>query len=365
MRILTRYVLREFLVPLCYCLGGFLSIYVLFELFGSFSKLAEAKLPLAVTVSYFCGYISPYVEWLAPAALLLATLYTMWSFCRHSELVAMRSSGIGFLAVVKPLLAVAVLMALGVTWVNERYVPSKAQWATQLKSENFDVRRLVRAGDLVYRNARAFRTWSIDRALDETGASLEGVRITVDNQDGVRQRNILAEKAQFLDGEWWLSGVKVQHFDGRGQEMASPVPELDALGTRSFPELDEAPCDLMLQNRDWSRYSVGEKRRYLETHPELSTEDRRSRVYDLWAQIVAPWACLVITLFAIPAGVSSGRQSVFRGILGAIGMFFGFYALVIVCMALAKKGWLPPVPAAVLPDMIFLILGARQFYRQR
>jgi lipopolysaccharide export LptBFGC system permease protein LptF len=34
MRILTRYVLKEFLVPLFYCLTGFLSIYVLFDLFG-------------------------------------------------------------------------------------------------------------------------------------------------------------------------------------------------------------------------------------------------------------------------------------------------------------------------------------------
>ena len=29
MRILTRYVLREFVIPLFYCLAGFVSIYVL------------------------------------------------------------------------------------------------------------------------------------------------------------------------------------------------------------------------------------------------------------------------------------------------------------------------------------------------
>ena len=50
MKILTRYVLREFLVPLAYCLVGFLSIYVLFQLFGSFSRIAEAKLPLPLVV---------------------------------------------------------------------------------------------------------------------------------------------------------------------------------------------------------------------------------------------------------------------------------------------------------------------------
>ena len=55
MRILFRYVLREFLVPLCYSLIGFVSIYVLFELFGSFSRIAEAKLPFGTVVAYFAA----------------------------------------------------------------------------------------------------------------------------------------------------------------------------------------------------------------------------------------------------------------------------------------------------------------------
>ena len=365
MRILTRYVLREFLVPLFYCLSGFLSIYVLFELFGSFSRLTGAHLPWLTAVEYFCGYLSPYFEWLAPAALMLATLYTMWNFCRHSELIAMRANGIGFVTIVKPLLAVAIGMALFVTWVNESYVPRRAQWAKQLKSASFDLDKIVREDNLVYRNARACRTWSVARSVDDGCEHLEDVRVSVDGEEGMRRLNVTADKADYLDGEWWFTNARVQHFDAMGREVASPTPELDALAFRAFPEIDDEPRDLVLQNRDWSYDSVRDKFRYLETHPELSPEDRTGRLYDTWAQIVAPWACLVITLFAIPAGVSSGRQSVFRGILGALGMFFAFYALTICCMAMVKKGWLPAIPAAVLPDVVFLALGARQFYRQR
>ena len=65
-------------------------------------------------------------------------------------------------------------------------------------------------------------------------------------------------------------------------------------------------------------------------------------------QIVAPLACIVITLFAIPAGIATGRQSVFRGIVGALCMFFAFYGLTIGFMVLAKKGWMPPIPAAMM-----------------
>ncbi|MEI7900449.1 MAG: hypothetical protein WCK89_09350, partial [bacterium] len=56
MRILTRYVLREFLIPLTYCLIGFLGIYLLFELFGSFNRIVEAKPRFLTVFSFFAGY---------------------------------------------------------------------------------------------------------------------------------------------------------------------------------------------------------------------------------------------------------------------------------------------------------------------
>ena len=92
---------------------------------------------------------------------------------------------------------------------------------------------------------------------------------------------------------------------------------------------------------------------------------RRKYKYDMWAQMLAPFACLVITLFAIPAGIASGRQSVFKGIVGALAMFFAFYALVIGGMVGADVGWIPPILAAVLPHLVFLAVGIYLFRRQR
>ena len=100
-------------------------------------------------------------------------------------------------------------------------------------------------------------------------------------------------------------------------------------------------------------------------HPDLSEKMRRKYSYDTWAQITAPLACLVITLFAIPAGIASGRQSVFKGIVGALSMFFAFYGLVMGCMVCSDIGWIPPVLAAILPHAIFLSIGIWLFHRQR
>lgn len=365
MKILTRYILREFLVPLGYCLTGFVSIYVLFELFGSFSRLLGSDLSAGMVVRYFLGYLSPFFHYLAPASLMLATIYTMWSFCRHSEIIAMRASGVSFMAIVKPLLFVAFLMSCFVAWVDECYVPQNAQWAKRLRTSQFDLKKVDRTGDIVYRNARAFRVWTADSASDDMGAHLLGVKVTVDRPSGARLICVTSDKADYLDGEWWFTNPKVIHYDERGEEIATPTPELESLPLRVFPEFRERPGDILVQNRDWAYNSVREKLRFIRTHKDITPEQKRKCLYDAWAQIMSPWACLVITLFAIPAGIASGRQSVFRGILGALGMYFAFYGLTICCMVAADTGWLPPIPAAVVPDVVFLALGLRAFAKQR
>ena len=367
MRLLTKYVLREFLIPLFYCMTGFIAIFVLFELSASFSRLLESKLSLPTTLSFFCGYLAPFFMWLAPAALMLATLYTMWNFCRHSEIIAMRASGVSFLAIVKPVLFVAVVVAVFVAWVNESYVPRHAQWAKQLRAERFELSRLEKADDLAYRDMKRGRMWKIDGKRDPFGRHLSGVKVTqeYEHSGGVRQWTMVADAADYLDGEWWFTRPVIQHYDREGREVGTPSPELDALAFRVFPEIRERPGDIVGQNIDWRYNSARSKLRTVRQNRDLTEDQRIGYTYDAWAQIMAPLACIVITLFAIPAGIASGRQSVFRGVLGALGMFFAYYGLVILGMVAANKGWIPPIPAAVLPPIVFLCLGLRAFHRQR
>ena len=365
MRILFRYVFREFCVPLAYCLAGFMSIYVLFELFGVFNRLMESFPGWWTCVLYFAGYLSPYFKWLAPACLMLAALYTMWSFCRHSELIAMRASGIGFLSIVRPMLVVAVLMAAFVGWVGESFVPRYAQWSRQMRSTKFNLADLSREDNIVYHNVRESRTWNIGAAMDDSASVLEDVTISENWPGGGRKRTIKASRVEHLDGEWWLKDVSSFHFDANGREIPSPVPELEALTFRPFPEFTEQPRDFLLQNTNPEFFSTGDRIRFLDTHPNMARKFRKEMECELWTQIAAPFACIVITLFAIPAGVATGRQSVFKGIVAALAMFFAFYALSVGCMVLSRVGYMNACLAAFLPDAVFLAIGVFLFHRQR
>lgn len=363
MKILSRYVFKEFAVPLAYCLAGFTGIYVLFELFGSFSRIADAKLPWATVARYLAGYVSPYFHYLAPAALMLATIYTMWNLCRHSELTAMRASGVSLAVAARPVLFAAALLAGAVAWVNECYKPANALWATRLRNARFDAEAARRDRGFSYSNSASGRLWTVEGGHDALCRRLEGVRVALNRPDGTRKATVTADFARHLDGEWWFSNPKVRYYDASERPCPSPLPEADALTLRMFPQLDERPEDMALQGTDVTYSSTAGKFRQIARNPDLSDESRRNLLYDAWAQAVSPLACIIVTLFSIPAGIASGRQSVFSGVLGAMGLFVLYYGLMVGCMILAKSSLVPPVPAALAPPVVFGAIGVFRCFR--
>ena len=274
----------------------------------------------------------------------------------------MRASGIGFFTIVKPILAMSVLMACAVVWVNESYVPHHSSWAKRFKDDRFNADKVGGSTGILFVNVKAGRHWHADMPRSADATVLENVRVTEDITDR-RERRITSPRAEYNDGRWIFYSPRVVRVENGQETPDEEVPQ--NVGWWCFSDFDERPEDLLWENCEWAYLPTRARLGYLETHTNLEEKTRQKRRYDVWAQAVAPLACIVITLFAIPMGIATGRQSVSKGIIGALAMFFMFYGLTILCMVLAARGWLAPFPAAVLPDLLFLALGVRLFWKNR
>ena len=77
MRLLDRYLLRELLVPLGYCLGGFLIFWVSFDLLSELSGFQEDGLNVQQISSYYLFKAPELLVTVMPIALLLALLFSV------------------------------------------------------------------------------------------------------------------------------------------------------------------------------------------------------------------------------------------------------------------------------------------------
>lgn len=365
MRLITRYLLREFLGPLSACLLAFNGIFILFDLFDHVSRFFESGLPWFGILKYYASLVSSFSHWFVPASLMLATLYTMWRLSRNSEITAMRASGISFHRLTAPFFVVSIIMALGTAINVEFAVPQVSAWMQRLKSNGF---QLAAADHDIRRQhpyyARAERRMWVFTQVDasrESGFALarHPVAVTQERLDGIRDWTITAERAAYLDGHWWFTRPQKIYYDINGVELPLTEAPLGMPTLVRMIELDESPRDMWLDVCEWETLSARDMLRII--RQEVSRDP--VKLFDLQYRLAAPWACVVVTLLAIPGGLTTARQSVLRGLFMALAAFFGFYALTHFGVFLGQQGHLPATVAAWYPNVVFLLAGGVMYRR--
>lgn len=381
MRILFFYVLRSFAMPALMCLLGLCALMLLFmsfDLIGAFFD-PKAQINLLMAFDFLGGTLSMYLEWLLPAVFLLATLYTMWQFCRHSELIAMRAGGIGLSTVVAPILLVATIAA-GLSFVNTQYYkPVAAPRAMLIKDSDFQKSgREPFAGG--YKSADTLRAWTIGEMDIREPNVLRRVEIICYKdayKEGFRR---FPERKYIVPVARWSESEGAWCLESKGSALVQEIrynpnalnPEREiSKESREFlilPEQDNVRL-IWLQNMNPETASASDKKVLSDDRRRHGLEvgkDKLRSSYDRYNQYATPFAIILVTLFAIPAGIASGRQSVFKGILLAIGMFLSYYIVAAISMMIAVNGWLlPPHIAVAIPPLVYGGAAMYLFWRVR
>ena len=90
MRLLDRYLLRELLVPLGFCLGGFLILWVVSDFAIRLSDFQELKLRGGEIIRWYVISLPEVIVTILPVSLLLALLYALTAHAKGNEITAIR-----------------------------------------------------------------------------------------------------------------------------------------------------------------------------------------------------------------------------------------------------------------------------------
>jgi lipopolysaccharide export system permease protein len=370
MRLLDRYLLRELLVPLGYCLGGFLLLWLTSDLIQELSGFQERKLHALDIARYYWVKTPEFIVLVLPMALLLALLYTLTNHARHNEITAIRAAGVSLWRLCLPYFAIGLLASLGVFWLNEYCVPQSDDEAEQIRNSRTPSAAGAPAKDKMLNqgitNARDGRQWIIGIYDLRTGEMTRPLVISK-LADG-SHIELHAARAVRINGIWnFYDAVEYKR-----PAQADALPQL-LLKTNLLakPEFSETPEQIKSEIQISGINGLSKAKRadipitvlvnYLRLHPNPM---QAAALYTkLAGRLAAPWTCVVVVLIAIPFGVGSGRRNVFVGVASSILICFAYFVVQQVCLAAGAGGKIPPWLAGWLPNMAFgltgLILTAR------
>jgi lipopolysaccharide export system permease protein len=366
MRLLDRYLLRELVTPLAFCLAGFLLLIVAADLSNRLGDFQAHKLHLIDIGAYYAVQLPEMLVRIMPMTLLLALLYTLTNHARHNEITAMRAAGVSLWRLARPYFAVGFLASLAMFAVNELWVPDADERAAQVLRSRESAGKTSATRDVIanlgFTSAKDAerRTWLIG-AYDRRTGTMFNVQVDRLRADG--QRWLTAEQGQFTNEVWTFYNVREFR---QNPTNSRTVPSL-VTNVLAVPDFSETPEEIQSEIKISDRLGVRSARgvdipvaeifNYLRLHPHPSPTDRHWLLTKLHGRLAEPWTNFVVVLIALPFGVASGRRNLFVGVAGSILICFCFFVVQQLCLAMGTGGWLPGWLAGWLPNLTFGFAG--------
>lgn len=347
MRIIDRYMTREFIGPFVFCVSGF-TVVLLSGLLFQLTDLIFVNEVAVFTVGKMLLYRIPATAVMTlPIATLFATLLAVGRLVQDNEMTVLRGSGISFPRLILPILALGLLISLFTFVASEKVVP----YANH-RFENI-LRQIIFSDGVPLVEENVFFHGGDDRYFyigEVQTKTNELKKILVYELDTNNFPSIISAKTGIFHEHTWVL------FDGVYQE-------LDEEGFVQFESrfqrmeiVTEQEGEIYLGNQrsvdEMSRKELGE---YIERF-QRGGVTVRSFLVDYHLKLSLPMASFVFALFAAPlALLGKGGRS--YGIVVSLVILLCYYVAVSIARSMGVNGMLAPLISAWLVNVLFAISG--------
>ncbi|MFL6584943.1 MAG: LptF/LptG family permease [Chthoniobacterales bacterium] len=357
MRLLDRYVIRNFLQAYVYCIAAFISIWLIFDVSDNISTFLDSRISFAKMGRYYVTQVPQILVILLPVSLLLALLFCLGRMSRTNEIVSMLTAGISVPRLLAPLIAIGLLTTAASTALNYSVAPH-AELARKTVLETRSRRQELGVTAQIFRNRTDDRTWYVRQFFPGSNEFNTVQVLQQDEKDNI-VANYLATKAIYHpeDRSWELQYARIIHYDERGNITGSEDSHEIVVHNWS-----ETPFRLSSANARAEYMSVPELHDYLTFNadfPPILLAPFRTHFY---YRTALPWTCFVVVLMAAPLGIGYSRRGILASVASAVFLVFAMNFLTHLFLALGEGARIPAIAAAWTPNLIFASVGLLLLY---
>lgn len=349
MKTLERYILTEFAKLLVMAVAAFCVLFLMIDIFENMDGLMKHDVPAIASILFFAYKIPFILGQTSPVAALLATLLTLGALSRHGEITALKSGGVRLLRVLAPVLVAGVVLSVAVIVMNETVVPAAQHRVDLFRRQWFGMQ-----GQGFGSSGMWMRTEDgilNVRQMDMKKNELNGVTLYLVEKPFNVTKRINARTVAWIDGAWKAPSAEVWRFSADG--VAEVKEERGWALTEVAP-----PEDLVTAESAYKNMGIFELNTYINRLVAEGYNAARFKI-DLYGKITFPLVNFIMILVGIPFALKTGRHG---GIAAGIGISiivaFSFWVVFAVMRSFGVSGAIPPLVAAVFPDVLFFAAGA-------
>ena len=340
--LLDQYVGRMYLRVVALAFLALVGLFYISTFIDASDKLFKGTADGTMVMSLLVYRTPQFVYFVIPIAALLSVLVTFGLLSRTSELTVMKACGISLYRVALPIVLLSLLFSAALFALDQEILARANRRATAIddqirgrppKTFNPLNRRWV-----IGRDGSIYHYGYFDPRR-EVLTSLTVYRLAPDAWRLTSQT--YAATAEFRGGWTGMNGW-TQEFTSAATKSRTFTRESLPLETPEYFKTEDTEADLM---------TVAQLRR---TVRELAATGANvvPQQVDLQRKLAFPFVTFVMTLLAVPFGVTTGRRGTLYGIGLGIVLALSYWLVMSVFIAIGKAGLLPPVLAAWTPNII-------------
>ncbi len=361
MRLLDRYMLRNFLMPFVYSCLGFTAIWLVFELGPKANDFISGGASLGYVFLFQLGQLPSVAILILPIALLLALLYCLGRMSQSNEILSMLSAGVSLVRVLVPIFVVGLAVTALSTYLNYALAPQADARRERAEAElaaGSRLQRLNTTAGYLFPNRTDNRIWFVEKLPSDTSLPLSGVRVEQITPTGITKYYAKTATYDEPTRSWQFHDGRTVHsnLDGSG---TLPDGGFDV----TYPPLltitgwSETPWRIASAVLQPDKLSVPELRQYLDINGDFTNVQLapfRAYLAHHWAE---PWNCMVVVLLASALGVVHQRRNALAGVATAIILFALIFFFSNLCLTLGKGARLPAFWAVWTTNIVFGTVG--------
>jgi len=357
MRLLDRYVIGNFLQVYFYCIAGFISIWLIFDVSDNISSFIDNHIGLALVARYYGTQIPQVFIILLPVSLLLSLLFALGRMSRANEIVSMLTAGISLPRLLLPFIGMGLLTVAASMALNYSLAPH-----AELARKTFISEAQSRPGRTIqgqiFRNRTDLRTWFVQNFLQRSNTFNNVQVLQQDTNDNIVTNYVAARAVYRPETKTWeLENARVVHYDQSG----------NIVDEQFFPSLkiehwSETPFRLGSANERAEFLSLPELHEYLHFNADFPATLLAPFRTHLQYRLALPWTCFVVVCIAAPLGIGYSRRGVLSSVAAAVFLVFSMNFLVHLFLALGEGYRVPAWIAAWTPNILFMAIGLYLLY---
>lgn len=357
LRPLDRYVFGEWVKIFLATAIGFPLILIIIDLTDHLDGYLGRRLPRADIALSYLYWIPDSMFNVLPAAVLFATVFSIGSLTRHSEITAAKASGISFYRLLLPVFVGSLGAMMLALVVGEIAPPANARRMDLLQESKFRQGRTERSNFAFA--AEEGRVYKVS-TLNAVEGSMSGLEIERKGTGPAFPTYVLtAQAATWRDSSGWtMRQGRLHLITGPGVDIAFAY---DSLRDHVFRE---RPMDLLATPRSPEEMRYGELGRFIRAL-DRSGGDASELKVARELKIAIPVTCVIIVLFGAPLATSTQRGGAAYGVGVSLAVTILFLVLIQLTRAVGGKAIVQPGLAAWIPNMLFAASGLLFFRRVR